>query len=249
MLSRLRRRVFFGRLIGAGLSIGGVLGLGRWLGGDALAGDPVPCVRPPGALREKDFLSACIRCSRCADACPNHCIAPFTKASGQEHGLAPGRGQRNTPVLFPRRQACVLCQGVPGDQLLCTEACPTGALQPIAKTLESIHDNVKMGVAEVDTNICYSYMGGACGVCIRACPLEGKALHAGMWETPIVDPDWCVGCGLCERACVRYPQAIRVTSAEVWKRSATEPPAPVFPLERNAILDGRNDAQRETQGP
>lgn len=31
-----------------------------------------------------------------------------------------------------------------------------------------------------------------------------------MLERPILNASYCVGCGLCERACVRYPQAITV---------------------------------------
>ena len=104
----------------------------------------------------------------------------------------------------------MLCAGVTGDTLLCTEACPTGALQLTSKTTAAIQEQVSMGTAYVDTNLCHSYNGASCGVCVRACPFEGEALRAGMWEKPIVDPDVCVGCGLCERACVRYPQAIHV---------------------------------------
>ncbi len=70
------------------------------------------------------------------------------------------------------------------------------------------------GRAHLDENICHSYLGYICGICIRACPLAGKALRADLWEKPILDPDYCVGCGLCEQACVHMPQAIRILPAK-----------------------------------
>ncbi len=209
MKSGRSRRRFLAELVAGAASASAVLSLARWMSG-ANAALATPCLRPPGALDEEDFLATCIRCGRCADACPNRCISAFTEESGRELAMKPGRGQQGTPVIFPRRQACMLCNGAPGDELLCTAACPTGALQPTSKSLESIRSNVDMGTAFVDENLCYSYSGSSCGVCVRACPLEGIALRAGMREVPIIDPDACVGCGLCERACIRYPQAIRV---------------------------------------
>jgi MauM/NapG family ferredoxin protein len=188
----------------------GCLG-GGWLMAGLGAATARPCLRPPGALDEEEFLSTCIRCGRCADACPNRCIVAFTDEAGRDLAARPGRGQRGTPAIFPRRQACMLCQGVPGEELLCTAACPTGALQLTRKDAASIHAGVKMGTAELDKNLCYSYNGSSCGVCVRACPLEGDALRAGLREVPIINPDSCVGCGLCERACIRYPQAIKVS--------------------------------------
>jgi len=207
MAGKLNRRRFLKRFTGALAAVAGSVTAGRFFGG---SGTAAACIRPPGALPERDFLAACIRCGRCGDACPNQCIQPFTEDVATKHAMRPGRAQRNTPVIFPREQACMLCNAVATDYLLCTQACPTGALQKTKRTGTDIQANVNMGTAVVDTQLCYSYNGASCGVCVRACPFEGSALKAGMWEKPIVDPEVCVGCGLCERACVRFPQAIHV---------------------------------------
>lgn len=207
------RRAFLFQLAGGAASIGGVVGGGLLVAGSDEA-EAAACLRPPGALSEEEFLATCIRCGRCGDACPNRAIVTYTEEAGFEVAMKPGFAQEGTPVIFPRRQACMLCNGAPGDELLCTAACPSGALRRVKKDSESIKEKVHMGTASVDFNLCYSYNGASCGACVRACPLEGEALRAGLWEKPIIDPDVCIGCGLCERACVRYPQAIRVEPKE-----------------------------------
>ncbi len=203
------RRAFISKCVQGAMTLTALAG-GGMLAVRGAGASQTSCVRPPGALPEAEFLATCIRCGRCADACPNRCISPFTEATGRDLSLRPGPTQVNTPVIFPRRQACMLCNGAPGDRLLCTDACPSGALQVTRKQPDAILESVDMGTAEVDTNLCYSYNGASCGACVRACPFEGKALRAGLWEKPLIDPDVCVGCGLCERSCIRYPQAIRV---------------------------------------
>jgi len=153
-------------------------------------------LRPPGAVDEAEFVRRCIRCHRCGENCPNACIR-FTGPEGPPDA-------RGTPYIVPREKGCILCGK-------CANNCPSGALQPFDAGHPRIWEAVSMGAASVDTNICHSYQGYVCGICIRACPLEGKALRAGLWERPVMDPAFCVGCGLCEQSCVHLPQAIRVT--------------------------------------
>ena len=161
-----------------------------------------PPIRPPGALDEKDFLSRCIRCQKCADACPNNAILPMDRSHGASMEL--------TPHIRPRRQTCMLCNKLDGEFLKCTQVCPSGALQLIRKDPDEIRARVAMGTAELDLALCYSYNDWSCGACFRACPFPGEAMTLGLWERPEVHAEICIGCGLCERACIRYPQAIRV---------------------------------------
>lgn len=151
-------------------------------------------LRPPGARPESEFLDACIGCGQCANVCPNKCITL--------QGLEGGLENLATPMISARARACILC-------MACTQVCPTNALEKLEPTPEGIRA-VQMGTAVVSEDICYSFAGRTCGVCYRACPLPGKAMTLGMFEQPHVHKDYCVGCGLCEQACVHMPQAIRV---------------------------------------
>ena len=150
-------------------------------------------IRPPGALAEKDFLTTCIRCQRCQDACPTGAIL----LAGPNDQV-----QLGTPFILPSRTACNLC-------LECTQTCPTGALRPLVQKTE-----VTMGVAVVDKRTCVSHNGsGVCGACHTACPLRNSAITQGLRNAPTVHEDYCVGCGLCEDACIlKGTKAIRVFS-------------------------------------
>lgn len=196
------RRSFIKNSLAAAVTIGCGATLGALAGPSSAQGHPV---RPPGARSEDEFLSKCIRCMRCVDACPNQAIIPLDSTSGPR--------LQSTPAIKARRQACMLCNKIDGDYLKCTEACPTGALQLVRKDPDDIQAKVSMGVAEIDTSLCYSYNGVSCGACYWACPFPGKSITLGMWEKPTIHADACIGCGLCERACIRYPQAIRVRPA------------------------------------
>ncbi len=151
-------------------------------------------LRPPGAKPEEEFLRDCIGCGQCANVCPNKCITLYG-LEGVLENLA-------TPKINARAKGCILC-------MACTQVCPTAALEKLEPTPEGMQA-VAMGTAFVAEDICYSFAGRTCGVCYHACPLPGKAITLGLFEQPHVHAEYCVGCGLCEQACVHMPQAIRV---------------------------------------
>jgi len=194
----MKRREFLKEMAALGATVGGCAYLvGLW----RTAGGPPP-LRPPGALPGDAFTASCLRCMRCIDACPNHALVPVPAGD-------PG-GSAGTPMLRPRIAACMLCATQEGEYLKCTEACPSGALRLIRKEPREIREKVRIGVAEIDRGLCYSYNNWSCGACYRACPLAGDAMVLGNWERPVINRKSCVGCGCCERSCIRYPHAIRV---------------------------------------
>ncbi len=199
-MAKVDRRQFVKQSTAIGIALGGSAYVSGLLGVAPKA--QASPLRPPGALDEEDFLSTCIRCMRCVDACPNHALVSTPSSADG--------GQASTPTMQPRKAACMLCLSEEGDYLKCTEVCPSGALQLVEKSKEGIKEKVAIGVAEIDFDLCYSYNNWSCGACFRACPLAGEAMTIGRWEQPTIHPEACVGCGCCERSCIRYPHAIRV---------------------------------------
>ncbi len=187
-------------------AVGGVSVVAVSLGGalPGRAADRRRPLRPPGALAEPDFVATCIRCMRCVDACPNQAI--------QAGPVSITSGDSGTPFLKPREQSCMLCSRVDTEFLRCTHVCPSGALRPIRKSFKDVQAKVRMGVAVIDHDLCYSYNNYTCGTCFHACPVQ--AIRIKLWERPVIDAEACVGCGLCERACIRYPQAVRVQAVD-----------------------------------
>lgn len=96
------------------------LGLAALLGVSGIAWLPTPAasanrLRPPGALDEQDFLSACIKCGQCVQVCPVSAL----KLADLDDGYGIG-----APYIDARTQACDFSC----DAVQCILACPTGAL-------------------------------------------------------------------------------------------------------------------------
>ena len=202
------------------------------LGATAVAGfvkdnkDKPLSLRPPGALEEDEFLKTCIRCGLCVEACNNRENIPIIDgkiATTLQLATPSDNVAIGTPFFIARTNPCYACDDIP-----CMEACPTGALSPDRlkdKKGEVSIDNAKIGVAVIDPSSCIAYWGLQCTACYRACPELDRAItiewkqnkrtgkHA--YRIPIVHQDACIGCGLCEEACVTEVAAIKVFPREV----------------------------------
>jgi ferredoxin-type protein NapG len=221
-----RRRFFTNIAHNVGL---GAMGTLLWAGYTTKAKSSPLTLRPPAALKEDDFLKTCIKCGLCAEACVNRpqnisrdggkLNSGTLKMAKAEDSVTIG-----TPFFTPRDVPCFMCDDIP-----CVPVCPTGALDITKvtnpKTNELDFKMMDMGVAVVDVHSCIAFWGLQCDACYRACPLLDEAIkleynrnsrtgkHAFL--EPVVNPDVCTGCGLCEKACVTEKPAIFVLPRDV----------------------------------
>lgn len=160
-------------------------------------------VRPPGSVREPRFLAQCIRCGECFRACPNDAIQPL--------GLELGLDRLWTPQLVADWSGCdTSCSN-------CGQVCPTGAIRPL--TLDEKRAT-HMGLAVVNRDSCLPHARReACQLCVDECTVAGynaiEFLRVGTevdeagqpiedsgFLAPMVLPEKCVGCGLCQTRCL-----------------------------------------------
>ncbi|ABK44608.1 4Fe-4S ferredoxin, iron-sulfur binding domain protein [Magnetococcus marinus MC-1] len=173
-------------------------------------------IRPPGALDEVDFLARCIKCEACMRVCPTNVLQPALLEGGFE-GIW-------TPLLNNQIGYCE------HHCVLCGQVCPTAAIRPISVAekvgAKPFEQPIKLGTAFFDHGRCLPWaMQTPCIVCEEVCPTSPKAIWYKKVEIPqrngtmialkqpYVEPDQCIGCGICENQCpVDDQRAIRVTS-------------------------------------
>ncbi|HEY3283153.1 MAG TPA: 4Fe-4S binding protein [Armatimonadota bacterium] len=168
-------------------------------------------MRPPGALPEKQFLSACTRCAECMKVCPTNALQPAFLETGLE-GIW-------TPLLVPSVGPCAeKCTS-------CGDVCPTHAIRPFS--WQDKRYKIKMGLANVNQSTCIAWNGGRdCVVCAEVCPYSAVVFRdkmddglpkdptrpisdpgnrGRMKRVPTVDEKLCTGCGICEYHCPVLP--------------------------------------------
>lgn len=144
-------------------------------------------LRPPGAMAEEAFLSACTRCGECVKACPVGAI------------VTDGAVASGAPYILAERQPCTLC-----EPLACMTVCPTGALTFVPRA------QIRMGRAHWGAGKCLRSGGDLCTLCVEACPVGTAALDVGA-DGEIEVYEACTGCGVCQSVCPTTPRAIVVT--------------------------------------
>jgi ferredoxin-type protein NapG len=176
----------------------------------ATASEAVP-VRPPGAQDEQHFIGACIRCDRCRSVCPRAVIKTcdvedgfinartpklnFHVALSKAYRRAEDHAEQDTVLADP--YGALLHAGGNGFCdfcMLCVKNCPTGALAEFDPNGQWI------GEAVVNPQLCIAFdkLGG-CRKCVDYCPFGAISLDDN--RRPVVSPELCNGCGVCENIC------------------------------------------------
>ncbi len=147
-------------------------------------------VRPPGGQDYEKLVSACVRCERCVEVCPN---SAFSLAH-LEDGILGVR----MPVANFNVGWCDFCEEANGGDPLCVRACSTGAL---SLPEGASYENTVIGKAVLIRDWCLAYnRANGCRFCYDACPYE--AIELDQYNRPVVIDDKCVGCGACQTVCV-----------------------------------------------
>ncbi len=157
-------------------------------------------VLPPGAGDKETFSALCSRCYTCVNVCPTNILAVDLPKDAD-------MGRWFEPEMNAYRGTCQeSCSN-------CTQVCPTGAIRKLS--FEDKH-RTQIGIAQVHKEICIGWQDkDHCVVCAEFCPYVaiGISTSAKGIPRPVVKPEVCRGCGICQNNCpVREPGAAIVVA-------------------------------------
>ncbi|MFW6170692.1 MAG: 4Fe-4S dicluster domain-containing protein [Planctomycetota bacterium] len=166
-------------------------------------------LRPPGAREQPPFFSLCIRCGSCMAVCPTQILRPERSAANWEAFAVPY-------VDFSNGGVC------DGTCHRCNQVCPSGAIELL--TLAEKNQR-KIGLAQLEMELCVLYYDQECQICKRECPYEAidyKWSQELYCQVPVIDQNRCNGCGACRPLCPGTNHWEREEDPEVPERKAIE---------------------------
>ena len=141
-------------------------------------------IRPPWAVNESDFTTACTRCGDCIQVCETQILI---------------KGDGGFPEIQFDKGECTFCQK-------CVLVCE----QPIFRSLEEEPWAHKVEI----TTQCLTENRVECRSCQDSCPMNAIRfrLQLGGVAKPILDLESCNGCGACLSVCPT--KAIKIFNIE-----------------------------------
>ncbi len=197
-------------------------------------------LRPPAAA--PDFEARCIRCALCYFQCHTYGYGAIRLGEPRD-----GFRQLGTPIVDDQIErpcnACFECTTVcPTGALqnVIAEAARRAGVKNyrkggvIDRTLivnyPDLIEKTRMGIAIIDPDLCWAWNSGDCKSCASACPFGAQVFELRVTEwgvhtrvKAVVKEDgsvetYCIGCGLCVRACPVVGAAIHVVPVEEFVR-------------------------------
>jgi Na+-translocating ferredoxin:NAD+ oxidoreductase RNF subunit RnfB len=75
-------------------------------------------------------------------------------------------------------------------------------------------EDIRMGIAKINEEKCFPYLGIICRACFENCPIFREAIVLEDELLPKVIEEKCIGCGICEKVCPVEGSAIIIQAKE-----------------------------------